>query len=575
MAGTIAIVTAHGRNTNQQSRLLQVPAEVLEDIIKYIPKDDLPSLSRSCKTLYNLVTPSLYPQTLRLFIWRPEYDWRNGHHHFTYPAKRCEQGYLDDKKSEKILNAPPGWLKHVKEFVVVDSAHKFDDVCWKMKHKGIKRPDEVLLTMILKRLGSLAGGLRSVVIPRRIPLRMFVTILDSVPNLQTLEAEIEPRTFYRESRNKVPYQSLLTTVTPLNLERLKFSFSDEAIVTGMFRVLERCSTTLRSLEIGAYLSDTVNFEGLENSGDEGLDYKRPKLKFPALERLGIGTTDKNSFASWLLHLSTDFQKLSSLAIHASDNSQAITKYILSNGAPIRSLQLSDFPKKASDVTPDDHEKGINNILETVNHLDRLQLWSLNDWDLETVYNMHRHTLKGLWLNCHVSHSHLSGQTCPTQDILFSGDIEKYAFTIENWPALEELTIPWLGVDKLPLHRGLRVLRLEHLYTESTSPETYKSLLEPYITTLFEYTAPAKPKLEVIVIMPNTYDRAYEGHEMTYLYISENEDGKTSIETMSYMVDLLKETKWSYLFQEKTLGRLWDDRGIWDSYSGNRYYEGCD
>ncbi|KAF3194348.1 hypothetical protein TWF225_006896 [Orbilia oligospora] len=560
------------QSSNQRSVLLQAPAEVLEDIIEYIPKESLSPLSQTCKIFYNLVTPTLYPRTLKLFILRPEYDWRNGHHHFTYPAKRCEQGYLDDKKSEKILNAPAGWLKHVKEFIVVDSAHRYDDVCWKRKHKGLKRPDEVVLTMILKRLGMLAKGLKSVVIPRDIPLRMFVTILESIPNLCALEAVIEPRTFYRESRNRLPYKSLLTTVTSLDLERLRFGFSDEKIVSGMFRILERCCTTLRSLEISASFYDKVDFNGLEKSGDEGSDYERPKLKFSALEKLKIDMNRDGSFADWLLRLSTDFRKLSSLAIHAGQDTQEIVKYLISNGAPIHSLQLTDLPEKAYCVNPEGDERRVNKLLETIDHLDTLQLWSFDGWDLKTVYDTHRHTLKKLWLNCHISHNLEPGQTCAVEDKLFRSEVDRYAFTTENWPVLEELTMPWLGIDKLPMHLGLRVLRLEHLHTKSATRETYKSLLEPYITSLLKYAAPAKPKLEVIVIMPNTYDRAYEGHDMTYLSIGYDENGADVTKAMNYMVDILKKHKWSYLFQEKTLARLWDDRGIWDLHSGN-YYEG--
>ncbi|KAF3217654.1 hypothetical protein TWF679_001856 [Orbilia oligospora] len=448
----------------------------------------------------------------------------------------------------------------------------YDDVCLKRKHKGLKRPDEVVLTMIVKRLGMLAKGLKSVVIPRDIPLRMFVTILESIPNLSVLEAVIEPRTFYRESRDHLPYKSLLTTVTSLNLERLKFGFSGERIVTGMFRILERCCTTLRSLEISVSFYDKADFKGLENGGDEGSGYERPKLKFSALENLKIDMDGDGAFADWLLRLSTDFRKLSSLAIHAGQDTQEIVKYLISNGAPIHSLQLTDFPEKAYSANLEGDERRVNSLLGTIDRLDTLQLWSFDGWDLKTVYDTHRHTLRRLWLDCHISHNLEPGQICAVEDRLFRGEVDKYAFTTGNWPVLEELTMPWLGIDKLPLHSGLRVLRLEHLHTKSTPQETYKSLLEPYITSLLQYTAPAKPKLEVIVIMPNTYDRAYEGHDMTYLSISYNENGEAVIKTMNYMVDILKKHKWSYLFQEKTLARLWDDRGIWDLHTGN-YYEG--
>ncbi|RVD90360.1 uncharacterized protein DFL_001330 [Arthrobotrys flagrans] len=547
----------HGaQSSTQRSRLLEIPAEILKDIIEY---DSLSSLSKTCTTLRHLTTPKLFPETLKLCILDPSCDWRNLHHHFVYPAKGCAQGYLDDRKSERILNAPEG-LKHVKQFIVVDTARDHrDGVCTKIKHHGIKRPDEVILAMILRKLGGVAGGLRAVVIPRNIPLRMFVAILHSIPNLHTLEAGIEPRAFHRESRNTIPYQSLLTTVTSLNLERLKFNFADTNIIRGIFLTIERCSTTLRSLEIAATFYEAVEFDGLENSGDEGPDYQRPKLKFLSLEKLRIEMDADSMFANWLLHLSTDFQRLSSLVLHAGKDTQDLTEYILDNGAPLHSLQLTQPPEKVDWTNMNSEKKKKNRLLERLNHLHTLQLSSFGGWDLETVYS-HRYTLKRLWLNCHQVHKLLPGQTCPVGERLVGEGLERYPFTIENWPVLEELAVPWFGVDKLPLHLGLRVLRLEHLHTKSTPQETYKTLLLPYITKLAVHTAPAKPNLEIIVVMPNANDSPREEPEATYLCMDYSKEEGVEVEVTWYMSSAMQKTRWSYLFQERAVGRVWDDGG---------------
>ncbi|KAK6330653.1 hypothetical protein TWF718_002850 [Orbilia javanica] len=579
----VAAVTSGTQGLGQRSRLLEIPSEILGDIIEYVPKDGLSPLSQTCAAIRALITPKLFPQVLKIHINHPGNDWRNGHHHFTYPVK-CAQGYLDDEKTEKILNSPDNWLKHVKEFRVVDGAHRYDS-CKKMKHEGLKRTDELLLGIILKRLSILAEDLRVVVIPRNITLRMFISILDLFPNLRTLDAGIEARCFYRERRNKAPYRSFLTNTSSLNLEQLKFNFADDGIVRGIFLILQRCSSTLRDLRIAVKFYESVVFDGMENSGDEGPDYQRPKLRFPALEKLRIlMNQDTSTFANWLLRLSCDFQKLSSLVIHDGKDVQDTVQYILANGnAPIHHLQLTQPSSKvdwaATDILEKDNK--MNKVLEGVSRLHTLQLSDFGDWDLKTVYDLHRHSLKKLWLNCrHQHHDHSPEKKCLLAERIFGYDSGKYQFTIENWPQLEELTVPWFGVDKLPFHTGVRVLRLEHLHNKSAEPETYRDLLRPYITNFINHMAPAKPKLEVIVIMPNVKDLSeWDDFGVTYLCIDydrkrkfeEGEDHRDWIQIDSHILSVERGSKRSYLFLEGAMGKSWDEWGRWGD---EEHYRGC-
>ncbi|KAK6522365.1 hypothetical protein TWF281_002931 [Arthrobotrys megalospora] len=556
MEGTAVVVHGAGGLTFE-SRLLNIPTEVLDDILEHVPKEDLFTLSTTCSTLRNLLTPKLFPRTLKIYIWTAIHDWRNGIHHFSYPAKQCEQGYLDDRKTERIIGAPAGCLRHVTEFRVIDDAHSHDRFCAKIKHKGLKRPDEVLLTIILRKLGAEAKGLNTIVIPRNIPIRMFATILESAPNLRTLEAGIESRAFYRESRNKKPYESLLAACTSLKLEQLKFNFSDTVLIQGILRTIERCSNTVQNLSIKGGFWQEISFDGLENFNlDE--PKLRPKMRFSSLERLQIQMAGKfgGDFASWLLHLAEDFKKLSFLALWGGQDTQGLMEYILDNGARIQSLQLLTVGAEVDKVA---EELRMSRVIEKMDHIHTLQLSEFHDWDMGTIYS-HRHTLKRLWINCHELHSLAAGETCPVGDELFRHQIDKYPFTKDKWPNLEELAVPYLGIDELPLHEGIRVLRIEHLYDINDNHKDYESILRPYVSRLVKYAAPSKPNLEVIVIMPESFGRDNK-LDPCYLCIDYEADG-IHIETRMYMSYLLQKSSWSYLFQEQARGRMWDDRGIW-------------
>ena len=78
--------------------------------------------------------------------------------------------------------------------------------------------------------------------------------------------------------------------------------------------------------------------------------------------------------------------------------------------------------------------------------------------------------------------------------------------------------------------------------------------------LVEHAAPDKPKLEVIVLMPGDYDQMHN-HSPCYLCV-DYEAGSAVIKIRTSMPYLLKEYQWSYLFQAQTIGRMWDDLGLW-------------
>ncbi|KAK6496096.1 hypothetical protein TWF481_002120 [Arthrobotrys musiformis] len=438
--------------------------------------------------------------------------------------------------------------------------------------KGIKRPDEVVLTMILKKLGVDAAILNTVIIPRTIPLRMFVTILDSIPNLRVLETKLEYRTFYHEiPRNKVPYQSLLTTHRPLKLERLELSFSCEDIIRGVFRVIERCSATLTSLGITANNEQRVDFTQVLSNGIEfGQDYQAPRFDFSRLEKLRIAMDKKSNLGHCLLRLSTGtFKRLSSLLVHLGVDVHGFVQTLLANGAPLRSVQILGDQGSIDWTNPDTRMEG-NQVLKKLGPLHTLQLSDLGDWDMTTV-SLHGRSLKRLWLSCHQAHPELPvpGQICPIARRLFEGDGDnvRSLITIEGWPVLEEIALPFFGVEKLPLHPGIRVLRLEHLHNnELFESGTYATILGPYLTSLAAHVYPRRPSLQLIVIMPNVYDERYVGKapDIKYLYVeyvrtaaAEGYEGR-AFETGPNIIHVLQRYKWSYLIQENTLGRMWDD-----------------
>ncbi|KAK6342180.1 hypothetical protein TWF730_001659 [Orbilia blumenaviensis] len=564
-------ISAITRNTAPRSKLLDIPADLIEDILEHITgRDDCLALSNTCSALREILAPKLFPRRVKLFIWPACHDWRNGRRHFNYPGKICEQGYLDDEGSERILNAPAGCLRYVKEFRVMDVAHMHDRLCPKTKHRGLRRPDELVLTMILRKLTAEAEDLQKIVIPRTITVRMIALILESVPNIQILETGIETRAFQRGRLDRNAYYSLTTTASPLFLQRLKLSITDKGFIQGALRSIERCSHTLRELEIKItfYNDATKPLDGLENYPNAGPNDQWTKLKFPCLEKLQIKiiADDESEFANWLLHLADDFGKLSSVTLEGGKDTQELVHYLIDHGADIKALQLVGKSKEIG--REGEPEMKTSRLIERLDHPHTLQLVFFDDWNMTTVH-AHRHSIRRLWLNCHTTHSPSKTQSCPVEKKIFQY-LDMHPFTTKHWPLLEELTVPYSGIDKLPLHEGIRVLRIEHLYDKALKQDKYEQLLRDYINKLLVYSAPSKPKLETIVIMPDMEDEVNLELYPSYLCIGYIEETVT-IDTRDFMSSLLVCREWSYLYQEQVLGRMWDNQGIW-AEKGTDFYE---
>ncbi|KAK6337260.1 hypothetical protein TWF730_002667 [Orbilia blumenaviensis] len=306
----------------------------------------------------------------------------------------------------------------------------------------------------------------------------------------------------------------------------------------------------------------------------------PKVNLPVLEKLNIlGSASKELLHS-LANTVGDCSRITRVWLDISEIRNDDLK-LLEHATNIKSLQL----ESNGFLSP---ERPLATVFSKANHLHSLKIGSHGNVaasDIEAILP-HRNSLRRLWIECndscyvgqsashpgiyldHTPTSHNYDLGCILGLGLFSRAINQYPLNSEEWPLLEELAIPVLSIENMPLLHKLRVLRLLPRRSSFQAPPAPPASPAPQLReyfhrlwrySMFRYNEP--PKLQVIVF-GNDHWIYSDRIEFEYFIPSKSTDTQGPIPgLMRYkkLSEVLNVVPWSRFLEKTTAGRWWESR----------------
>ncbi|KAJ6263939.1 hypothetical protein Dda_0076 [Drechslerella dactyloides] len=557
--------------------LLQVPPEVLEAIFQYVPKKDLKNFALSGSIALHIVSPILY-RRLSLRLDAVPHDCTNSRR---YPC--CEEHCLDVEAVDSVLNSSARALNYVREFVIAPPertprAMRQDAYIpppASMSHLPRQRNtlndrDDFLLRLVLQKLGNAdLENFQSISIPNcDISTKCFALILKSQPNLRTLKLG---RVGIQKQQDRGEIAELESAQGALNLECLEFGEFKEELVLPILQTLRRCAGSLRELNIGSScMSPTrASHTGARFSpGSREIQSRKrsdPKISLPSLERLEISfDTHFPGFLDLFGHLVENCHRLTRLRLNSCDYSHNfILDLIDRGGASIRSFQTNSCFWPAGSMRIFFHKLQPLHTLKLNSH------GNIFISDIEPVFE-HRDSLKRLWLGCGFLGLRLEEGDCLCMQTFWDPDTCQYPLNSENWPLLEELAMPNVQWENIPLIHNLRVLRLlPSTYDQPRHRNDHETGVTRFVKKLWEHSMShykQRPKLEAVIVGVGSRSERYvevDVQNPAYYIIRYDGAGDHERPKLRRYTDLskilaLKLCAWSYLFEARIPDGFWED-----------------
>ncbi|KAK6353625.1 hypothetical protein TWF696_005588 [Orbilia brochopaga] len=554
--------------------LLQVPPEVLEAIFQYVPRRDLKNFALSGPVALHIISPILY-RRLSLRLVAVPHDCVNSRR---YPC--CEEHCLDVEAVDSVLNSTPRALNYVREFVIAPPERAAFRSTSRMQESYILPPgarpnrtlndrDDFLLRLVLQKLGDASlDNFQSISIPNcDISTKTFAFILRSQPNLRSLKLG---RIGVQKQFDHGEIAELERAQGALNLECLEFGEFKEELVFALLQTLRRCAGSLRELSIGSVHLSPVRTNPARarfSPGSREIQSRKrsdPKVSLPRLEKLEISfDTHFPGFLDLFGHLVENCHRLTRIRLNSCDYSHHfILDLIDRGGANIQSFQVDGCFWPSGSMRIFFHKLQPLHTLKLNSH------GNVFISDIEPVLE-HRDSLKRLWIGCGILGPRINiedGGDCLCLQTFFDPDTCQYPINSENWPLLEELAMPFVPWEMIPLVHNLRILRLLPTSLDPQRPRNdTEHVVTRFVKKLWEHSMSLyhqRPKLEAVVTGIGRPDR-YEIETGTASYYIIRYDGtgdheRPRVKRYSDLTRVLKVCAWSYLFEPRTLDGFWED-----------------
>ncbi|KAF3929795.1 hypothetical protein ABW19_dt0209076 [Dactylella cylindrospora] len=542
--------------------LFSLPNEILHQIFEFISTGDLKSVALSCRTAKIIASPVLYRHLRINFEEEDEGD--------------SEISSLT-RSLESVLGASPQTLCHVKS---LHAAHQWENsraeifVGWP---ESFAINDSILFKRVLT--STLRDQLRSIRILRTVSLATLFAILESQPNLRELELAGVAIPWHLKkflSRGAVPVL-LHPGFDSIRLDSFSWWSLREDMWPYIIKILSSSADSIRTLRFGIDRGPDVTPQGL-NRLSNGADIaeveaeviaklqrfqqqillytRKEKLTLPSLRRLHVHSIyelglilDQIDIAATL-----DYSRISELRFDRCFVMDKFLKQFATVGENLQSLQL---------INCGCDWDTIRLFLPQMRPLHTLQL-SIScplEGTLLPIGCMsvthHRLSLKRLWLECLTYHGDDDDQTtCPAILCFLGPGAGMAPLNSRNWPVLQELAIPSIRWDSMPLIQGLRTLRLLPPDITDMICEEHRTLIENYNIKLFKSSKlqyGTLPMLEAVVIGLSD--------EAKFFHVKFNSNGIGRKVSIVRRVEE-KELKWRssrpYLVHSETPGGFWSD-----------------
>ncbi|EPS35417.1 hypothetical protein H072_11216 [Dactylellina haptotyla CBS 200.50] len=481
-------------------------------------------LARTCTALWNVLSPLLYRAWYTLLVVNNGIDC--GLTPLGAP-RQCGLEMLQARHVERLLNAPPRFLSNLEHFMVINLNRVFIIPHKDEENRSLIGADQLLLRFVLQKLSAEASKLNSIRFSNDISAELFDLIISSMPNLGSLR--LAGVRFEQREEEDVLKSFEKAASLPL-LETLEIiAITDLDIIKKATDIMDQKAVSITCLEIQ---KSDMGFEEYIGRGYETNSPRRVTVWEELTSRFHRNPYDRflpvpGRIQRKELILPTKVEiksrVLQTLHLNSIDDGGRMVLEEIEKGAKITNLQLIT---RLSELKPRGYL--IDQILDRIGILETLHISTRSDWDISKVLR-HRKTLKRLWLECHTFHqfSTVKSSLCPGGATFFDPQQNTHPFTSEHWPLLEELAIPLVDWEKLPLIHYLRVLRLLSNYKHATSAE-YRSQIETYVerlrmSSLSQYNQ--LPHLKVIVF--DRDEASYINKKMTF-YVVKFEKDQTKI-----------------------------------------------